>query len=209
AGLAVGRLEGVVGAEGLVVGAGDFAAAAHEVVGALELRQPDGGVHVGQVVLEAHVVDFVVPRTALVVALPRVLVHPVQAGDGDFFGQRVVGGGDHAALGAGEIFGGIEAETGEVADGADLCHPASVHVARGAGGVCSILDNFQIVVARDVENPIHVASVAGEVHRQDRADAPVGAALERLLDAGGVDVEGAGIDVNEHRPRAQIAENLG
>ena len=72
-----------------------------------------------------------------------------------------------------------------------------------------VLDDLQIVVARDVEDPIHVASVAGEVHRQDRADALVGAALERLLDAGGVDVEGAGIDVDEHRPRAEVAENLG
>ena len=72
-----------------------------------------------------------------------------------------------------------------------------------------VLDNFQIVVARDVEDAIHVASVAGEVHRQDRADAFVGAALERLLDARRVDVEGAGIDVNEHRTRAEVAENLG
>ena len=72
-----------------------------------------------------------------------------------------------------------------------------------------ILDDFQIVGARDVEDAIHVAGVAGEVHRQDRADAFVRAALERLLDAGGIDVEGAGIDVNEDRTRAEIAENLG
>ena len=199
----------VVAAEGLVVGARDFAAAAHEVVGALELGQSDGGVHVGQIVLEAHVVDFVVPRAALVVALPRVLVHPVQAGDRDFFRERVVGGGDHAALGGGEIFGGVETEAGEVADGADFRHPAAVHVTRGAGGVRGVLDNFQIVGARDVEDPIHVASMTGEVHRQDRADAFVRAALERLLDARGIDVEGAGIDVDEHRARAEVAENLG
>ena len=72
-----------------------------------------------------------------------------------------------------------------------------------------ILDDFQIVGARDVEDAIHVAGVAGEVHRQDRADALVRAALEHLLDAGRVDVEGAGIDINEHRARAEIAENLG
>ena len=35
------------------------------------------------------------------------------------------------------------------------------------------------------------------------------AAFERLLDARGVDVEGAGIDVDEHRARAEVAENLG
>ncbi len=160
----------VVAAKGLVVGARDFAASAHEVVGALELGQADRGVHVGQIVLEAHVVDFVVPRAALVVALPRVLVHPVQAGDRDFFRERVIGRGDHAALGGGEIFGRVETEAGEIADGADFRHPAAVHVARGTGGVRGILDDFQIVVARDVENAIHVASVAGEVHRQDRAD---------------------------------------
>src|SRR5208282_2831227 len=207
--LGVGGLQRVVGAKRLVVGAGDLAAPAHEVSRALDLGQSDGGVHVRQVVLETHVVDFVVPRAALVVALPRVLVHSVQAGDGDFFSQRVVGGGDYAALGGGEILGGVETETGEVADGADFRHPAPVHVARGAGRVRGILDNFQIVVARDFEDPIHVASLAGKVHGQDRADPFVGATLERLLDAGRVDVEGAGIDVNEHRPRPEVAENLG
>src|ERR1035437_3013208 len=136
----------------------------------LVLGHPDGAGTVGTVVFETHVVDFIVPRTALVVALPRVFVHPVQAGDRDFFGQRVVGGGDHAALGGGEILGRVETETGEVADGADFRHPAPVHVARGAGRVRGILDDFQIVVARDFEDPIHVASLAGEVHRQDRAD---------------------------------------
>ena len=209
AGLGVRGLQTVIAAEGFVVGARDFAASAHEVVGALELGKSDCGVHVGQVVLEAHVVDFVVPRAALVVALPRVLVHPVQAGDGDFFRERIVGRGDHAAFGGGEILGGIEAEAGEVADSADFRHPAAVHVTRGTGGVRGVLDNFQIVGARDVEDAIHVAGVAGEVHRQDCADAFVGAALERLLDAGGIDVEGAGIDVDEHRARAEVAENLG
>ena len=164
--------------------------------------------HVGQVVLETHVVNFVVPRAALVVALPRVLVHPVQTGDGDLLGERVVGGRDHAALGGGEILGGVETEAGEIADGADLRHPAPVHVPRRAGRVRRVLDDFQIVVARDLENAIHVAGVAGEVHRQNRAHAPIGAALERLLDARGIDVEGARIDVDEHRPRAQVAEHL-
>ena len=133
----------------------------------------------------------------------------MQAGDGDLLGERVIGGHDHATLGGGEILGRIEAEAGEIADGADFRHPAAVHVARGAGGVGGVLDDFQIVGARDVEDAIHVAGVAGEVHRQDRADALVRAALERLLDARGVDVEGAGIDVDEHRPRAEVAEHLG
>ncbi len=82
-------------------------------------------------------------------------------------------------------------------------------MARGSGRVRGVLDDFQIVAVRDVEDPIHVAGVPGEVHRQDRADSFVRAALERLLDARGIDVEGSGIDVDEHRPRAQVAENLG
>ena len=208
-GLGIRGLQTVVGAERVVVCARDFSAAAHEVVGAFELGQADGGVYVGEVVLEAHVVDFVIPRAALVVALPRVLVHPVQAGDRDFIRERGVRRGDHAALGGGEILGGVEAEASEIADGADLRHPAAVHVARGAGRVRGVLDHFQIVVARDVENAIHVAGVTGKVHRQNSAHAFVLAALERLLDAGRVDVEGAGIDVDEHRTRAEVAENFG
>jgi len=42
-----------------------------------------------------------------------------------------------------------------------------------------------------------------------RADAFVGTALERLLDACWIDVEGAGIDIDEHRTRAEVAENFG
>ncbi len=164
--------------------------------------------HVGQIVLEAHVVNFVKPRAALVVALPRVLVHSMQTRDGDLFRERVICGGDHPAFGGGEILGGVETETGDVADGANLCHPASVHVARGTGCVRGVFHDFQIVIACDLQDPIHVASLAGEVHGQEGADSFVRAVLECLLDAGWADVEGAGIDVDEDWAGAEVAENF-
>src|SRR4029077_1574965 len=86
--LRVCSLQRFFGAERLVVGARDLGAPALEVVGALQLREADRGVHVGQVVLETHVVNFVEPRAALIVALPRVLVHPVQTRDRDLFRER-------------------------------------------------------------------------------------------------------------------------
>src|SRR5581483_12303610 len=88
--LRVRCLERGLGAERLAVGARYRGAPAHEFIGAGELSKPYRGVHVGKIVLEAGVVNFVVPRAAAVVALPRVAVHPVQAGDRDSLGEGVV-----------------------------------------------------------------------------------------------------------------------
>ncbi len=72
-----------------------------------------------------------------------------------------------------------------------------------------ILDDFQIVAPRDREDAIHVAWMAGEVDRLDRLDPLMPAAFERLLDARGIDVEGAGVNIDKDRLRAEISQNLG
>src|ERR1700682_3042014 len=206
--LRVCSLQTLDGAKRLVVGARDLGAPALKVVGAFQLREPDRRVHVGKIIFETHVVNFVEPRAALVVALPRVFVHPVQTRDRDLFRERVIGGCDHPAFRGGEVLGRVETETGDIADGAYFRHPASVHVTRRSRRVRGIFDNFQIVLARDLQDSIHVAGLTRVVHRQERADSFVRTVFERLLDAGWADVEGAGIDVDEHRPRAEVAENL-
>ena len=82
-------------------------------------------------------------------------------------------------------------------------------MARRADRVRRVLDDLQMMAARDREQAVHVASMPGEVHRQNRAHAAMLAAFERLFDPRRVEVEGAGIDIDEHRPRSEIAEHLG
>src|ERR1700722_9993603 len=197
--LDVRLLQSVLALEGLAVGARDFRATPHEDVRLLQLREADGRVNIRQVVLEAGVVDFVKPRAALVVTLPRVLVHAVQARNRDLFSQRIILGSDSAAFGTGEILGRVKTEAGEIADGADLGHPATFEMARRADRMRSIFDDLQIMTPRDCENAIHVAWMAGEVYRLDRLDSLVLTALQRFLDPGRTDVESAGVDVDENR----------
>ena len=46
-----------------------------------------------------------------------------------------------------------------------LRHPAAFDLTRRADRMRGILDDFQIVPARDRADAIHVAGMAGEVHR--------------------------------------------
>ena len=61
-------------------------------------------------------------------------------------------------------------------------HPAAFEMARRTDGVRRVLDDFQMMAARDREQAVHVAGVPGEVHRQNRAHAAMLAAFERFLD---------------------------
>src|SRR2546426_8413992 len=83
-----------------------------------ELAQPDGGLNVGHVVLEAGEQDLVAPAAALIVALPRVPAHAVQAEHArplDESGSA----GEHAAFRGGEILRGVETKGHRIGPGAD------------------------------------------------------------------------------------------
>src|SRR5216683_4765662 len=160
---------------------------------ATQLGETYCGVYIREIVLEAEVVDFVEPRAARVVTLPGVAIHPVQTGDADFRGERVVLSRDHPALGAGDIFGGVKTEAADIADRADLGHPTPVELPGRIHRVSGVLDNPQIVAARDRHDAIHIAGVAGEMDRHDRADVAMATARERLLDARRIDIESVGI----------------
>ncbi len=75
-----------------------LAALGVELVQFLQLGQADGRVHVGHAQVVAQ---FVVVIAA---------AHAVVAQHARFLGNGVVIGGEHAALGAGHILGGIQAE---------------------------------------------------------------------------------------------------
>jgi hypothetical protein len=68
-----------------------------------------------------------------------------------------------------------------------------------------VLDHEQAAVAGQLVEGIHLAGMAGEVDRQDRA----GPGREGLLDALEVDVQGVGSAVDDHRPGAAVDDHVG
>ncbi len=112
-------------------------------------------------------------------------------------GLRVVVGDDGAALAAGaEILAGVEAEAGQVAEGAGA--PALV---LGAVSLGRVLDEGEPVLIGEGADRIHVRHEAVEVHRQDG----LRALGERALEPLGVHGPRALGDVDEHGPRADVA----
>ena len=57
--------------------------------------------------------------------------------------------------------------------------------------------------ARDLQDRVHVARLAAEVHRQDR----LGAGRDSCLDLRGVEVQGRGLAVHQHRPPPQVLDD--
>ena len=106
--------------------------------------------------------------------------------------------GEHAALAGGEVLGGVERERDEVGEVESRLgrsdHPS---VDESGQRVRGVLDHRQAVAACDVVDGLHVSRVAVQVDGHDRLHA------RRALDGGlyllGVDVEGVGLDVDEHR----------
>src|SRR5947199_10567103 len=76
-----GELEGLLVLEGLGVLPRHFTAPLLESRELPELPQAEGGLDIRHVVLEPGGDDLVAPAPALVVSLPGVVAHPVQAQD--------------------------------------------------------------------------------------------------------------------------------
>ena len=107
---------------------------------------------------------------------------------------------DHAALAGGDLLVGVEAEHGRVAAAADR---RAVGVA-GAQRLAGVLDDRQVVAARDRLEGAHLGRVAEDVHGQDRLRALGDRRLGRL----GVEVERHRVDVREHRARALVQRRV-
>ena len=106
--------------EALVVALGLREAPRAVLVDPVQLAERHAGVQIAQVELVAGLEHVVGARSLLLVALPRVAREPVQAQRGDARRERLVAQREHAAFARGEVLVGVEAEAGDVADGADL-----------------------------------------------------------------------------------------
>ncbi len=113
---------------------------------------------------------------------------------------RVLGivGDDHPALAVrAKVLSGIEAEAAHVSQA-----PGPTPFVLGTVRLTGIFDHHQAVPPGDLQDGVHVSRLAVEVHRDDRFG-PLG---DRGFDRVRVDVEGARIDVDEHRPRPGVAD---
>src|SRR3989442_11754149 len=83
-----------------------FAAAPLEPLQLAQLAQAQRGLDVGHVVLEARQQHLVEPAAPLVVTLPGVAAHPVEADD-PRAGEEIRIAREHSTLGRREVLGGV------------------------------------------------------------------------------------------------------
>ena len=177
------------GREGCAVALDDAAAQDVHLLQAVQLLQPDGRGDVGHVVLEAGHHHVVAPAPLATVPFPGVAVHAVQAGDHAFFHQFGTAG-EHAALGRGQVLGGVEGKGRRVRSRTD--EDPLVLRRNGVGGV---LDQHQVVLGADLTQRVQVAGVAAVVDGDD-SPCPFAHRPAHLLR---IDVQGVTLDVGQDR----------
>jgi hypothetical protein len=121
------------------------------------------------------------------------LAHALVTQEPQLAGGGGVRGDGHAALDRRHVLGGVEAEHGRGPESAG--GPA---VQCRAVGLGSVFDDRQAVAGGEREQRAHRGGVPVQVHRDDRR----GARRDCGGDRGGVEAEGDGVDVGEHRGRA-------
>src|SRR5271166_251184 len=157
-----------------------------------ELWQPKRCCQISHVVLESRLDDLVAAGSSLEPA-PRVGCHAVQREDLGPLKKFRVAGYDHAAVAGGDVFRGIKAET------ADLAHQARCLSVRGGfDGVRAVLNDMQPMLARDLEDRIHVTTTATHVDHEN----PLRSRRNSNLDLFRIDVEGVAAAVHQNRLRA-------
>ncbi len=138
---------------------------------------------------------------AIVESLEHVMIlrllAPV-AQHSNFRGEFRIAGDHCPALSVcAEILAGIETETAQIAETS-----RATALIFGAVSLRGVFDHSQSAPACDLQDRIHVGSLAAEMDGKNC----LGARGDRALDFRGVHREVARIDVDEHRPRAAILD---
>ena len=168
-----------------------------------ELRQADGGLHIGdlQVVAGVRVGEFVIVPLRQVAELPpeaaaagvvgawiAVAIAAPVADRLELALQLGAVGEYRAAFAHGDMMGRVEAERANVAEGAD-----HLTVIAGAERVAAILDDEQIVLFCHPHDLAKVERIAQRMRQDDGA----GAGGDGSLDQGGLHVVGRYVGVDE------------
>ena len=125
----------------------------------------------------------------------------VVAQGADALGEdRVVGGHRAAFAGRAEVLAGVEPEAAEAS------HRAGAAAAVvGAVRLRRVFDDRDAVAVGDREDGVHRRRLAVEMDRQDR----LGARRDRRLESSRVEGAPPQVDVDEDRPRADVADRPG
>ena len=205
--------------ERLVVACDQLVTAVEHLLIAPELRQTDGGEHVGHVALILRVHHVVLPGGALVLG-EGVLGLTVEGHEHVVLIQQVaVHAGDlapgcRAALGGGHILDGMEAEIGEVRD--RTAHPAVPLRAEGVRCVSHdddapqsqldrILGRLELsaVTLHDLENAVVIAHHTRKVDRDDDLGLGGDGGFHLVV----VHLIGIRLAVDHHRRRADMVDD--
>ena len=164
-----------------VVATGNVVAGMVPGVDVAELDGEDGALEAVHAGVPA---DFVV----VVAAAHAVLTEHFGA-----LGEVAGVGGDHAGVACGtEVFGGIEAEGGDVAEGSGFDSTP-----LGAPGLGGVFDEREVALLGDAGEGSPVSTLAKEVNGEDGADGVSLGAVESGFDGGGGKVEGFRVDIGE------------
>ena len=137
-------------------------------------------------------VQTAVEAELLVMILAASSMDPKHA---HMLGQVVIIGGHHAAVAIGtEVLGGKEAETPDVPHATRL-----VSFVSGPEGLSTILHYLETVLTRKLEQRVHVTTLPIQVYRDDSFDRRRTGRFKVPAHAPWVKVEGARVDVTEHR----------
>ena len=191
-----------------------FLAAFDEVGEFGDLGDAEGGLHVGglEVVADVRVGVLVVvaagegaelPVEALAAGVvdaglaPAVAAPVAEAVDEDLEGWLV--GEDGTALAHGDVVGGVEADGGDVAEGADL-----LALEGGSEGVAAVFDEPEVVFFAEGGDGFGVEGVAEGVGNHDGT----GLLAAGLFEFGDVDFEGGEGNVDEDWDEAVLQDGV-
>ena len=187
-----------------------LAAAGDEAIRLTQLAQPDGGLHIGHLQVEADVrvsvfvivaagqlTQALVEALAAGVVLARLAVAvaaPVAEAARDL-GELAVVDEDRAALAHGDVVGGVETDGGEVAEGTGL-----LAVVGGSHAVAIILNHPKIVLLGHAHHFSEIEGVAQTVGQHNG----FGLLGNGLFELGAVDVIGWDVGIEHHRHAAVL-----
>ena len=166
---------------------------------AIQLSQPDGCGQISEVVLEADIVDLVVPGAAARVPPPCVSRKTVEPHGPGAMGNIGRVGQEHPALARRDGLGRVEAEC---AGGSHSAGGSAVAAARY--GVGRILDDRQVSAAGEFHDGVHLGHHAAEMNDHDRPGLRPQLRLDRLRG----DVESDRVYVGQPRPGVQVADRF-
>ena len=151
---------------------------------------PDGSLQIHHVVLKASLNDLIMLVALVTKTVPCILAHSVQSQHFCPGDKLLVTANNHPAFTSDNIFGGVEAEAAEVAEGASFAPVPGCFNGMGA-----IFNDCKAMFVGNRHDCVHVTWAACKMHWQNRACT----GGDRCFDCSGIDVLRRCIDICQNR----------